>query len=558
MLLSLQIENYAIIKSLSIDFDKGFTVVTGETGAGKSILVGALGLILGQRAESTIFHDKSKKCFVEAQFDIKNIDLASFFKKYNLDYQENTFIRREALPNGKSRAFVNDSPVTLQILKELTEKLIDIHSQHHYLLLQQHPFRLKVIDDFLGDNRFLGEYKKEYSEFKDIEDKYHSLQKKLNSERQEVSYWEYVINELENANLQPNEQEELENKIEFLSNATLIKTNLHEATAIMSENEVNVLEMLQKVARNCQQISSYNANIQNLESRLSSVITELKDISYELTNLEDTVEVNPELIDRLRERLDIIFTFQQKHRLSSVQELLQLQEKMKEKVNRFLEEEEQLQEFEKELVSAKERVAKSAKLLSEQRKKVLPSLEKAILDKLLLLGMQKTTFNILLNETASFGELGIDEAVFLFSANPGSPAVEIEKVASGGEISRVMLAIKSVISESAFLPTVVFDEIDTGISGDTASRVGNLMRQIGTQRQLIVITHLPQIAAKGELHYYVYKEVEEKHTFTSIKKIEDKERIYEIAKMMSGKNVSAAALEAAQELIESRNVINFF
>lgn len=558
MLLSLQIENYAIIKSLSIDFDKGFTVVTGETGAGKSILVGALGLILGQRAESAIFHDKSKKCFVEAQFDIKNIDLASFFKKYNLDYQENTFIRRETLPNGKSRAFVNDSPVTLQILKELTEKLIDIHSQHHYLLLQQHPFRLKVIDDFLGDNRFLGEYKKEYSEFKDIEDKYHSLQKKLNSERQEVSYWEYVINELENANLQPNEQEELENKIEFLSNATLIKTNLHEATAIMSENEVNVLEMLQKVVRNCQQISSYNANIQNLESRLSSVITELKDISYELANLEDTVEVNPELIDRLRERLDIIFTFQQKHRLSSVQELLQLQEKMKEKVNRFLEEEEQLQEFEKELVSAKERVAKSAKLLSEQRKKVLPSLEKAILDKLLLLGMQKTTFNILLNETASFGELGIDEAVFLFSANPGSPAVEIEKVASGGEISRVMLAIKSVISESAFLPTVVFDEIDTGISGDTASRVGNLMRQIGTQRQLIVITHLPQIAAKGELHYYVYKEVEEKHTFTSIKKIEDKERIYEIAKMMSGKNVSAAALEAAQELIESRNVINFF
>ncbi|HHU47310.1 MAG TPA: DNA repair protein RecN [Bacteroidales bacterium] len=558
MLLSLQIENYAIIKSLSIDFDKGFTVVTGETGAGKSILVGALGLILGQRAESAIFHDKSKKCFVEAQFDIKNIDLASFFKKYNLDYQENTFIRRETLPNGKSRAFVNDSPVTLQILKELTEKLIDIHSQHHYLLLQQHPFRLKVIDDFLGDNRFLGEYKKEYSEFKDIEDKYHSLQKKLNSERQEVSYWEYVINELENANLQPNEQEELENKIEFLSNATLIKTNLHEATAIMSENEVNVLEMLQKVARNCQQISSYNANIQNLESRLSSVITELKDISYELANLEDAVEVNPELIDRLRERLDIIFTFQQKHRLSSVQELLQLQEKMKEKVNRFLEEEEQLQEFEKELVSAKERVAKSAKLLSEQRKKVLPSLEKAILDKLLLLGMQKTTFNILLNETASFGELGIDEAVFLFSANPGSPAVEIEKVASGGEISRVMLAIKSVISESAFLPTVVFDEIDTGISGDTASRVGNLMRQIGTQRQLIVITHLPQIAAKGELHYYVYKEVEEKHTFTSIKKIEDKERIYEIAKMMSGKNVSAAALEAAQELIESRNVINFF
>lgn len=558
MLLSLQIENYAIIKSLSIDFDKGFTVVTGETGAGKSILVGALGLILGQRAESAIFHDKSKKCFVEAQFDIKNIDLASFFKKYNLDYQENTFIRRETLPNGKSRAFVNDSPVTLQILKELTEKLIDIHSQHHYLLLQQHPFRLKVIDDFLGDNRFLGEYKKEYSEFKDIEDKYHSLQKKLNSERQEVSYWEYVINELENANLQPNEQEELENKIEFLSNATLIKTNLHEATAIMSENEVNVLEMLQKVVRNCQQISSYNANIQNLESRLSSVITELKDISYELANLEDAVEVNPELIDRLRERLDIIFTFQQKHRLSSVQELLQLQEKMKEKVNRFLEEEEQLQEFEKELVSAKERVAKSAKLLSEQRKKVLPSLEKAILDKLLLLGMQKTTFNILLNETASFGELGIDEAVFLFSANPGSPAVEIEKVASGGEISRVMLAIKSVISESAFLPTVVFDEIDTGISGDTASRVGNLMRQIGTQRQLIVITHLPQIAAKGELHYYVYKEVEEKHTFTSIKKIEDKERIYEIAKMMSGKNVSAAALEAAQELIESRNVINFF
>ena len=362
----------------------------------------------------------------------------------------------------------------------------------------------------------MGEYKRVFGE--DIEDKYHSLQKKLNSERQEVSYWEYVINELENANLQPNEQEELENKIEFLSNATLIKTNLHEATAIMSENEVNVLEMLQKVVRNCQQISSYNANIQNLESRLSSVITELKDISYELANLEDAVEVNPELIDRLRERLDIIFTFQQKHRLSSVQELLQLQEKMKEKVNRFLEEEEQLKELEKKLVSTKEKIEKSAKLLSEQRKKVLPSLEKAILDKLLLLGMQKTTFNILLNETASFGELGIDEAVFLFSANPGSPAVEIEKVASGGEISRVMLAIKSVISESAFLPTVVFDEIDTGISGDTASRVGNLMRQIGTQRQLIVITHLPQIAAKGELHYYVYKEVEEKHTFTSIKK----------------------------------------
>lgn len=553
MLLSLQIENYALIRSLNIRFDKGFTVITGETGAGKSILMGALSLILGNRADSSILHDTSKKCFVEVEFDIDNLVLESFFEENDLDYQRISIIRREITPTGKSRAFINDSPVNLNVLKSLAENLVDIHSQHHHLLIRHAAFRLQVIDEYAQTQQELSAYKNVYSNYRIIENKCGKLRDKIAQGNKENDYLEFVGKELLESQLIPGEQEELEAKISYLSHAEQIKNHLFASSQILSEQEGNIIEQLRSLEQQVKPIVSYNDRFQEMAERLEKVILEVKDISFDISKMEDAVEVNPQAIESYRERLDLLFSLQQKHHVSSVEELIKVADDIQNKLKGHSAYVNQLEEMEIQRKQLYEDLIKLAKQLSEKRKRAIPVLEKDILSKFNLLGMENATFVVEHTLMDVPGEYGIDEVIFQFSANKGSKAIEIEKVASGGEMSRVMLAIKSVITENALLPTVIFDEIDTGISGEIAGKVAALMSEIARQRQLLVITHLPQIAAKGELHYYVYKNVENDDTYTSIKQIEQDERVYEIAKMISGENVTETSLKAAMELIYRKN-----
>ncbi len=554
MLRGLQIENYVLIKSLNIRFDNGFIVITGETGAGKSILMGALALILGNRAESNVLYDKSKKCVVEAEFDVGELPLKDFFEENDIDYEPLTFIRREILTNAKSRAFINDTPVTLQLLKQLTDQLIDIHSQHHHLFLKRSSFRIEVIDMFGKLFNESNRYQKYFRQFKQVEIAYHSLAKKVFQDRQQLSFLEFVNKELEEAQLKEEEQEELESKISFFENAELVKTNLYYAGELLSEKEEdNILTLLQNVLQNYRQASTFNKNITPLEERLYVVFNELKDISFETSKIGESIDFNPDEIEKVRERLDLIYSLQQKHHVTSIKQLLQLKEDVQSQIDTLFTHEEELKQLEKKRDTLKEKTLYHAMQLSEKRRCILPSFEQEILSKLRRLGMEDSLFEIQLSNRKEPNEQGVDEVDYLFSANIGTLPTELEKIASGGEISRVMLAIKSSISEKTLLPTIIFDEIDTGISGKTAGKVADLMVDIGKCRQLIAITHIPQIAAKGNEHYQVFKKVEEENTYTLIKKLSEEEREYEIAKMISGTRITESSLKAAKELINSKN-----
>lgn len=553
MLRGLQIENYVLIKSLNIRFDNGFIVITGETGAGKSILMGALALILGNRAESNVLYDKSKKCVVEAEFDVGELPLKDFFEENDIDYEPLTFIRREILTNAKSRAFINDTPVTLQLLKQLTDQLIDIHSQHHHLFLKRSSFRIEVIDMFGKLFNESNRYQKYFRQFKQVETAYHFLAKKVFQDRQQLSFLEFVNKELEEAQLKEDEQEELESKISFFENAELVKTNLYHAGELLSEKEDNILTLLQNVLQNYKQASTFNKSITPLEERLYVVFNELKDISYETSKIGESIDFNPDEIEKVRERLDLIYSLQQKHHVTSIKQLLQLKEDVQSQIDTLFTHEEELKQLEKKRETLKEKTLYHAMQLSEKRRCTLPSFEQEILSKLRRLGMEDALFEIQLSNRKEPNEQGVDEVDYLFSANIGTSPTELEKIASGGEISRVMLAIKSSISEKTLLPTIIFDEIDTGISGKTAGKVADLMVDIGKCRQLIAITHIPQIAAKGNEHYQVFKKVKEENTYTLIKKLSEEEREYEIAKMISGTRITESSLKAAKELINSKN-----
>ena len=550
MLNSLHIRNYALISSLQIRFDKGLTVITGETGAGKSIIMGALSLILGHRADTSTLFDQSEKCVVEAVFDVSGLHLEDFFTENNLDYQDDTIVRREIAVSGKSRAFINDTPVTLPLLKEFTSRLIDIHSQHQNLLFQNADFRTDVVDLFAGIKSQVAEYQKVLSELKDSERQLSELKLQHQAALEKQDFLQFVMKEIEEAHLKENEQEELEQNIEFLTHTETIKSNLFQILQILSDEEPSAVSSLREAKNLSAAIASYRADLDEMNQRINSSYIELKDIADELNSLNDRIEYNADELEAMRQRLDFIYSLEQKHHLTSVGELLNKYQAVKEELDNFSEDEEQLKQLTLCCQQLNDKAQKWAEQLHQSRNKVLPALQTQVLDYVHSLGMPDAQFVIELETSTTLLKNGIDEVKFLFSANRGVEVAELEKVASGGEISRLMLAVKSTLSEKSVLPTVVFDEIDVGISGEMAGKVAALMQKMAQRRQLLVITHLPQIAAKGNSHYLVYKEVEGNTSRTKVTLLDAQTRAVEIAKMMSGEKWGEATLKAAQELIE--------
>lgn len=550
MLSSLHIRNYALISSLQIQFDKGLTVITGETGAGKSIIMGALSLILGHRADSSTLFDPSQKCVVEAGFDISGLNLESFFNDNSLDYQEDTIVRREIAANGKSRAFINDTPVTLPLLKEFSSRMIDIHSQHQNLLFQNADFRTDVVDLFAGLEKQVFEYQDVLSNLKNTERQLSELQQQHQIAVEREDFLQFVLHELEEAHLKENEQEELEQNIEFLTHTETIKSNLFQILQLLSDEERSAVNALREAKNLSSAIASYRSDLEEMNGRIDSAYIDLKDIASELNSLNDRIEYNADELEQMRQRLDFIYSLEQKHHVTSVADLILKQNTVKEELDSFSEDEEQLKNLESLCQKLMEQTQQLAQQLHEARMKALPALQKQVLEYVQSLGMPDAQFIIQLVPAQSLQKNGIDEVKFLFSANRGVAPAELEKVASGGEISRLMLAVKSTLSEKSVLPTVVFDEIDVGISGEMAGKVAALMQKMAQQRQLLVITHLPQIAAKGTCHYLVYKEVEGNTSRTKVTLLNPQQRAVAIAKMMSGEKWGESTLKAAQELIE--------
>lgn len=555
MLTSLQIENYAIIRSLGIPFRPGLTAITGETGAGKSILMGALSLILGNRADTDVLFDKSRKCIVEAAFDVRELGLQSLFQQYDLDYQDDTIIRREINEHGKSRAFINDTPVNLTTLKAVASLLVDIHSQHQTLMLQNAGFRLRLIDQFAQNQELVGQYQQALHEWQTQKSALEELRQRCAEAALRYDYNLYTIEELEKAALQPDEQSEIEQKIKELSHAETIKSHLYNATRILSEQEGgNILYMLKSLGQECRALENLGGEYAAFSQRIDNLTAEAQDLSYEMSRKNEAVEVNPSLTDQLNERLDLMFSLQSKYHVESNEALLALLEKLQQEVASYSDDREQLADREKHVKDLETEAQRLAVLLSASRKEAVPALVRSMEERLRQLGMADSRFAVEIEESDDLRETGRDTATFLFSANPGVAPADIARIASGGEMSRIMLCLKSIITDSMYLPTIIFDEIDTGISGETASKVGQMMRLLARKHQVIAITHLPQIAACGDQHYLVYKQSDGNRTYTNIKPLEMSEREQMIATMMSGENRTESAVAAAREMLKSMQV----
>lgn len=540
---------------MRIPFQQGLIVITGETGAGKSILMGALSLILGNRADTDVLFDKSRKCIVEATFDIRGLQLQSLFEQYDLDYQEDTIIRREINEHGKSRAFINDTPVTLNILKTVSALLVDIHSQHQTLMLQNAGFRLKLIDQFAQNQHISDRYQQTLHLWQQKKTELETLKKRCTEEAQRYHYNLFTIEELEKAELKTGEQENIELKIKELSHAESIKSHLYNATGILSEQEHdNILYMLKILQQECRPLENMGEEYAAFSQRVENLLVETQDLAYEMSRKNDSVEVNPALTAQLNERLDTLFTLQKKYDAANNEELLQLLENARQEVTRYSDSKEQLSELEKETEKLESEVRKLAAELSETRQRALPQLVTAMQDRLHRLGMSDSHFDVTLTWTDELRENGSDTATFLFSANAGVEPADIAKIASGGEMSRIMLCLKSIISDAMYLPTIIFDEIDTGISGETASKVGQMMQLLAENHQVIAITHLPQIAAFGSQHLLVFKQTTDNQTYTNIKELEMHEREEMIATMMSGESHTESAVVTAREMLKSTQI----
>jgi len=549
MLRHLSITNYALIDALSIDFPQGLTIITGETGAGKSILLGALGLLLGQRADTQALQDKSKKCVVEAEFDLGGYGLKKLFEANDLDYADRTVIRREINPEGKSRAFVNDTPVNLALLKELGLRLVDVHSQHETLTLNDSAFQLEVLDAFAGNAALLQQYKEEFRRWKKLQAGLDELQSREAQAKKDLDYFQFQFEELDSAKLQAGEQAGMESELETLENAETIKSGLSSSAQALDGGEQNLLSSLAAVKTTLAQLAKYNPQIAQLSERASGSYIELKDLARELENLESSIVHDPARAEVLQEKLDAIYRLQQKHNVKTVEELIVLREELSEKISAIGSLEEQIAKTQKEVSAAEKQLLASGEKLRKKRTDAAPKIEKAIRELLAELGMPKAELIVELAPAAHPRESGLDQVTLLFSANKGSAPKPLDKVASGGELSRLMLSLKALITKLTSLPTIIFDEIDTGISGDIAGRAGGIMAQMAGSMQVIVITHLPQVASKGESHLFVYKKEESKRTVTRIKALGKEERVQEIAKMLSAGKPGEAALENAKELL---------
>ena len=553
MLNRLVIKNYALIDNLEINFDRDLNVITGETGAGKSIVLGALGLILGQRADSKYFFNQQKKCIVEGFFDIKSYDLKDFFLSHDLDFEQETVLRREIALDGKSRAFINDTPVTLNIIKALGEQLIDIHSQHATLEINNADFQLLVVDVMAQHSDLLSQYRTQFKTFKELTHRLKTKTEEAEKAKTDQDYYQFLFDELEQANLQPNEQNELETELNSLTHAEEIKRNLIAASYLMDLADDSAILKLKEAATQIQSLEKYNPSITSFSERLKSAIIEIKDVSAELENLEQNTTFNQTKADEINERLTLLYTLQKKHRVQSNQELIDLQNGFSERLNQISSTDDEIIKLEKEIIVLKSAILKLAKQLSANRTKVLPTIEQYIVKTLAEVGMPNAQIKIeqhILTDN-QLDKTGLDRVQFLFNANKGHQLNDLNKVASGGELSRLMLSIKSLIAKKTALPTIIFDEIDTGVSGEVANRVGNIMTELAKDMQVITITHLPQMASKGKAHYFVYKQVKDNFTYTQIRRLSSEERILEIAKMLSGENPKDAAIENAKELLKN-------
>lgn len=551
MLKSLSIENYALIDSLEINFSEGLSVVTGETGAGKSIILGALSLILGQRADTKHIKENRQKCTIEGVFDISSYDLKMLFEANDWQYDPSEcLLRREIWANGKSRAFVNDSPVYVNDLKALGDALIDIHSQHQNLALNDHLFQLMVVDVLAKTDALQAQYSQAYTAFREAEQHRLKLVEKARKDKEEEDYLQFQFSGLSEARLQSGEQQELEQELEALTHAEEIKSNLFGITQSLSGEQHNVESLLKSALESAQNIRQVFPKIEDIVARLESAYIDLKDVRAESERFFDTIEFNPERQQVVEERLSLIYNLQKKHSLHSVEELLELQREIGQKLENISRSDELVLEAEKDSQLKKEQMLDLARQLSKKRQSVVPTMEKQLIEKLSYQGMPNARFQCEFIEKSQPDNSGLDTVQFLFSANKNSLPQPISHIASGGEISRLMLCLKAMIAGATQLPTIIFDEIDTGTSGEIADKMGTIMHDMSRDMQVVVITHLPQIASKGDAHYRVYKTETADSTRTDMVLLTPQERVMEIARMLSGAEISEQAVENAKVMLE--------
>ena len=556
MLQSIHIQNYALIEKLDIDFHAGFSVITGETGAGKSIILGAIGLLLGQRADLKAIKTGATKCVVEARFDITRYALESFFSENDLEYDSGECIlRRELYTSGKSRAFINDSPASLTQMKELGEKLVDVHSQHQNLLLNREDFQMNVLDILAKDEVELALYQTLYAEYRKVSAELEACIAQAEKNRQDEDYIRFQVEQLEEANLQADEQELLEEEAETLSHAEDIKSGLYKVDMLIASDDTNLLTGMKECMQTLQSVSKVYTPAQEWLDRLDSCLVELKDLSHEVSNAAERVEFNPSRLEEVNERLNLIYSLQQKHHVSSVEELLAIEEDYRSKLEVITSSDDRIIELTEQKKELYKKVVSQAAVLTKLRQKASEGIEKQMQAYLVPLGMPNVRFVVELSSRNEPNVKGMDNVTFLFSANKNGSLQQVASIASGGEIARVMLSLKAMIAGAVKLPTIIFDEIDTGVSGSIAEKMALIMHEMGqADRQVISITHLPQIAARGAVHYKVYKEDTEIGTNSHILQLNKEERINEIANMLSGATLTEAALNNAKALLNNESL----
>lgn len=549
MLNRLTIHNYALIDNLDIALDPHLNIITGETGAGKSIILGALGLILGNRVENRYFYDPGKKCIIEGYFRISEYNLKSFFEQNDLDYEVETIVRREITPDSRSRAFINDTPVTLAVLKSFGARLIDIHSQHATLQINQESFQRNVLDSVADNEELLKHYQSEFKSLKELQDQKAEVQAQIEKAQSEFDYFQFLFNELEEAQLNEGEDKALEEEQKVLENAGLILSNIQNSISLLEGDHVNVIELLKEVLNNLQKVSSFVPQAAELIGRLDSVLIEVKDLSYELSGIEQNTHIDENRLDFVNDRISLLYTLLQKHRAENVDELMKLQNEIGEKLTKSDELQLELEKIDRHIEEYSVKCQSLSGELSARRHQAVPAIRTYIEDNLSKLGMPNAQFSIDVTSLNELNNFGRDSIRFLFSANKGQEMIPVQSAASGGELSRIMLVVKSLMAKSSSLPTIIFDEIDTGISGEVALSVAYQIDELSANMQVIAISHLPQIASRGHSHFKVFKEDLSEKTTTKITLLDQQERIVEIAEMLSGQNPGEAALKHAEELI---------
>ena len=549
MLTALSIKNYALIDDLKVDFPEGFIIITGETGSGKSIMLDALSLILGKRADMSALRNKEEKCIIEAEFSLQNYEFQPLFQELDIDYDPQTIIRREILPSGKSRAFVNDVPATLEVLSRLGQVLVDIHSQHQTLALSDTSFQFAIIDAMANNKSLLAEYVQLHQLLKKEQKKLEELIEFQKNAKKEYDYNLHQLKELKSATLEEGILEELEESYEEASNIEDIKENVSESLYLLNDENIGILNNLRELKRSFSSLTEYKQLYRDLYERIESAFLELEDLASEISDIDESIEADPDNLEQISKQLNKIYSLQKKHSVATVEELIAIQQELEEAVSKTESVDIDLNKQKKIVEEQHTATLKKANQLHKAREKVIPALDKKLTNFMHELGMPNGRFSITLTATDTFFANGNDELSFLFSANKGADFGQLKKVASGGELSRIMLAVKAIMAEHTALPTIMFDEIDTGVSGEISQKMGDIMKQMSQNRQVFAITHLPQIAAKGAYHFKVFKEDSKGKTTTHLKLLTEEERITELSEMLEGKNSGASARNHAIELL---------